>query len=550
MFCYQCEQTQRSDTVLGCASQKGNCGKDTNTSDLQDILIYQLIGLADYAQHARTVGITDQGIDDFIQYGMFTTLTNVNFNATRFVNLIQQAAKLRDTLKAQLATTPLANHTWVAAASFAPTSTMEELLKQHPIAAINRDQAEVGADVIGLRMLILYGLKGVCAYSHHARTLGFRDSAIDADIAKLLAYLGTDPVDMDELLAQSLAVGEVNLRVMELLDRANNETFGNQTVTQVRVSPVAGKAILVSGHDLHDLAQILEQTKDSGVNVYTHGEMLPAHAYPGLKRYPHLVGNYGSAWQNQQIEFAEFPGPIILTSNCIIEPDKSYKQRIFTVGPVGWAGVRHIDNGDYKMAIQAAKALPGFKESAPEKFITTGFGHHTVLGVADKVVAGVKAGAIQHFFVIGGCDGAKPGRNYYTELAQSTPANSVVLTLGCAKYRFNQHEFGAIDGIPRLLDLGQCNDAYSAIKIASTLAGAFGCSVNELPLSLMISWFEQKATAVLLSLLAVGVKGIHLGPTLPVYLTPNLLAVLQERFDIRVNNTPEADLKLALATAA
>jgi hydroxylamine reductase len=313
---------------------------------------------------------------------------------------------------------------------------------------------------------------------------------------------------------------------------------------------VAGKAILVSGHDLHDLAQLLEQTKDSGVNIYTHGEMLPAHAYPGLKRYPHLVGNYGTAWQNQQTEFAEFPGPIVLTSNCLIEPDKSYKQRIFTVGPVGWAGVRHIDNNDYKMVIQAAKALPGFKENAPEKSITTGFGHHTVLSVADKVIEGVKAGAIQHFFVIGGCDGAKPGRNYYTELAQSTPDNTVVLTLGCAKYRFNQHDFGDIGGIPRLLDLGQCNDAHSALKIAGALAGAFGCGVNDLPLSLMISWFEQKATAVLLSLLAVGVKGIHLGPTLPVFLTPNLLAVLQERFDIRVNNTPEADLKTALAHAA
>jgi hydroxylamine reductase len=547
MFCYQCEQTQRNHEVLGCASLKGNCGKDANTSDLQDILVYQILGLADYAQHARHVGIMDQGVDDFIQYGMFTTLTNVNFNAARFVNLIQQAAKLRNSIQERLSTN---TSELVAAAAFQPASTMEELLKQQPIAAINRDQAVVGADVIGLRMLILYGLKGVCAYSHHARTLGFRDTHIDADIEKALAYLGTDPVDIYELLAQSLAVGEINLRVMDLLDRANNETFGNQTITQVRVSPIAGKAILVSGHDLHDLAQILEQTKDSGVNVYTHGEMLPAHAYPGLKRYPHLVGNYGTAWQNQQTEFAAFPGAIVLTSNCLIEPDKSYKQRIFTAGPVGWTGVRHIDNNDYKMVIQAAKALPGFKETAPEKFITTGFGHHTVLSVADKVIEGVKAGAIQHFFVIGGCDGAKPGRNYYTELAQSTPDNTVVLTLGCAKYRFNQHDFGDIGGIPRLLDLGQCNDAHSAIKIASALAGAFGCGVNDLPLSLMISWFEQKATAVLLSLLAVGVKGIHLGPTLPVYLTPNLLAVLQERFDIRVNNTPEADLKTALAHAA
>ena len=555
MLCYQCEQTQRTPSFAGCASERGACGKDAVTSDLQDILIYQIQGIAQYAQLARGVGAAvDKKVDDFIQYGFFTTLTNVNFNATRFVNMIQQAANVRNEVKAQYEAAAAARGIAVqqpaGAAQFQPAATMDAILQQKAVAAVNHNQAIVGADVIGLRMLILYGMKGVCAYSHHARVLGFYDDGVDAEIERILAYLATDPADMEALLAQSLAVGQVNLQVMELLDRANNETFGHQEISQVRVTPVAGKAILISGHDLHDLDQLLQQTAGTGVNVYTHGEMLPAHAYPGLKKYPHLVGNYGGAWQDQQAEFAAFPGAILMTSNCLIEPDRSYRQRIFTTGPVGWAGVRHIDNGDFRPVIQAAKALPGFKEDAQTKTITTGFGHHTVLGVADKVVDAVKAGAIQHFFVIGGCDGAKLGRNYYTELASQTPDNTVMLTLGCAKYRFNKQAFGDIGGIPRLLDLGQCNDAHSALKIAGALANAFGCGVNDLPLSLMISWFEQKATAVLLSLLAVGVKGIHLGPSLPAYLTPNLLAVLQKRFDLRVNDTAEADLQKALQRAA
>lgn len=554
MLCYQCEQTQRTPTIAGCASERGACGKDAATSDLQDILIYQIQGIAQYAQLARSVGVADKNADAFIQYGFFTTLTNVNFNATRFVNLIQQAAKVRDGIKAQYTTAAAERSLDVqqpaGAAQFQPAATMDEMLQQKAIAAVDHDQATVGADVIGLRMLILYGMKGVCAYSHHARALGFSDDGVDAEIERILAYLATDPSDLDELLAQSLAVGQLNLQVMYLLDRANTETFGNQEITQVRVTPVAGKAILISGHDLHDLEHLLQQTAGTGIHVYTHGEMLPAHAYPELKKYPHLVGNYGGAWQDQQAEFAAFPGAILMTSNCLIEPDKSYRQRIFTTGPVGWSGVRHIDNGDFRPVIQAAKALAGFKEDAPEQTITTGFGHHTVLGVADKVVDAVKSGAIQHFFVIGGCDGAKSGRNYYTELASQTPSNSVMLTLGCAKFRFNKQEFGDIGGIPRLLDLGQCNDAHSALKIATALANAFDCGVNDLPLSLMISWFEQKATAVLLSLLAVGVKGIHLGPSLPAYLTPNLLAVLQQRFDLRVNSTAEADLQQALQRAA
>ncbi|EIJ34757.1 hydroxylamine reductase [Thiothrix nivea] len=554
MFCYQCEQTLRTDTTAGCASDKGACGKDATTSDLQDILIYQIKGIAQYAQLARSVGVVDKAVDDFIQYGFFTTLTNVNFTATRFVNMIHEAARIRDSIKTKYSEAATDQGKPVeepdGPAQFQPANNMDDILKQESVAVVNKDHDIVGEDVNGLRVLITYGMKGVCAYSHHARMLGYQEDAIDAEVERILAYLTTNPTDIEELLGQALAVGQLNLQVMDLLDRANNGTFGDQEITQVRVTPVAGKCLLVSGHDLHDMGQILEQTKDQGINVYTHGEMLPAHAYPGLKKYPHLVGNYGGAWQDQQQEFADFPGPIVLTSNCIIEPAKSYRQRIFTTGPVGWPGVRHIDNGNYAPAIQAAKALPGFKEDSEAKFITTGFGHKTVLGVADKVVDAVKSGAIQHFFVIGGCDGAKPGRNYYTELADKTPANSIMLTVGCAKYRFNQNDYGDIGGIPRLLDMGQCNDSYSAIKVASALAGAFECGVNDLPLSLMVSWFEQKATAVLLSLLAAGVKGIHLGPSLPPYLTPNLLAVLTERFDLRVNHTPEEDLQTALGQAA
>lgn len=553
MFCYQCEQTMRSDVEDGCNTNKGVCGKTAETSDLQDILIYQIKGIAQYAQLARSVGVVDRAVDDFIQFGFFTTLTNVNFTATRFTKMIQQAASIRDGIKKQYITAATEQAVDIVtpegAAQFDPAADMDDMLAQQPVAIVNKDHTIVGEDANGLRMLILYGMKGVCAYSHHARMLGYQNDAIDAEVERILAYLTTNPTNIEDLLAQALATGELNTQVMALLDEANNGTFGNQEISQARVTPVAGKCLLVSGHDLHDLKQILEQTQDQGINVYTHGEMLPAHAYPELKKYPHLVGNFGGAWQDQQREFAEFPGAIILTSNCMIEPAKSYRQRIFTTGPVGWPGVRHIENDNYKPALQAAKALAGFKEDAPEKTITVGFGHHTVLGVADKVVEGVKSGAIEHFFVIGGCDGAKSGRNYYTDLAEKTPDNTIIMTLGCNKFRFNNQAFGDIGGIPRLLDMGQCNDSFSALKVASELAKVFECGVNDLPLSLMVSWFEQKATAVLLSLLAAGVKGIHLGPSLPPYLTPNLLAVLTDKFDLRINGTPEADLEKALGRA-
>lgn len=554
MFCYQCEQTQHTENGDGCMTDVGTCGKTTETSDLQDILIYQIKGIAQYAQLARSVGIKNKAVDDFIQFGFFTTLTNVNFTATRFVQMVEQAAQIRDSIKSEYEAAAkekgLDIKTPQGAAAFNPATDMDSILEQQPVAIVNKDHKTVGEDINGLRMLILYGMKGVCAYAHHARMLGYYDDEIDAEVERILAYLASAPTDIEELLAEALATGNLNLKVMDILDRANNGVFGNQEITQVNIAPVEGKCLLVSGHDLHDLHQILEKTKDLGVNVYTHGEMLPAHAYPKLKEYPHLVGNYGGAWQDQQQEFAAFPGPIVLTSNCIIEPAKSYRQRIFTTGPVGWPGVRHIENNNYAPLIQAAKALPGFKTTAEEKKITIGFGHNTVLNIADTVIDAVKSGDIKHFFVIGGCDGAKSGRNYYTELAEKTPDDTVMLTLGCNKFRFNKTDFGDIGGIPRLLDVGQCNDAYSAIKIAVALAEAFECDVNDLPLSLMVSWFEQKATAVLLALLAAGVKGIHLGPTLPAYLTPNLLAILSDKFDIRTNGTADEDLAKALGNAA
>jgi hydroxylamine reductase len=554
MFCYQCEQTTRSATGDGCVSAKGVCGKDSTTADLQDLLVYAIKGIAQYATRARALGKTDNQADGFILYGLFTTLTNVNFTASRFVSLLLEAAQIRDRVKnlyeAAAHEQGIPAETLHGAAAWIPATTQADLLLQAKWGAMDKDAAIVGADIIGLRAMMIYGIKGLAAYAHHAHALGYEDEEIYARLEKALDFLSTDPTDADSLLAGNLEVGAINLKVMELLDAANTGRFGQQQPGNARISHVKGKAILVSGHDLQDLYLLLEQTQDKDVNVYTHGEMLPAHAYPKLRAYPHLIGNYGGAWQNQNADFAAFPGAIVMTSNCLVEPSAAYRQRIFTSGPVGWQGIRHIANGDFTPVIQAALALPGFQEDTAEKTLTVGFGHHAVLGVADQVIEAVKSGAIKHFFLIGGCDGAAPGRNYYTDLAEMTPPDTVIMTLGCGKYRFHEHEFGTIGGIPRLLDIGQCNDAYSAIKIASALAGAFECEVNQLPLSLMISWFEQKAVAVLLSLLSLGIRGIHLGPTLPAFLTPNLLHILVEKFAIKVNGEPAEDLAAALKLAA
>lgn len=554
MFCYQCEQTTRSSEGNGCHEAKGVCGKDETTADLQDLMIYGLQAIAQYAKRLRQLGESQSKADEFMLFCLFTTLTNVNFNANRFVQLIKETAHMRDQLQARYE--ELAGHNDVAietlsgAAQWQPANTMPALLIQAKAAAVNLDVQQLGEDIIGLRAMLLYGIKGAAAYAYHALMLGYRDETVNAGFEDALDFMATHPTDADALLGWALQIGHLNYKVMEMLDAANTGNFGAQAVNTVNMGHVKGHSILVSGHDLHDLAQLLEQTQGLGINVYTHGEMLPAHAYPKLKAYPHLVGNYGSAWQNQHHDFAAFPGAILMTSNCLVEPAQSYRHRIFTAGPVGWTGIRHILNGDFSPVIEAAQALPGFTEDSPEQLITVGFGRDTVLGVADKVIDAVKTGAIQHFFLVGGCDGAAPGRNYFTEVAEQAPDDTIVMTLGCGKYRFNTHDFGDIGGIPRLLDMGQCNDAYSAIQVATALAKAFDCGVNDLPLSMMISWFEQKAVAVLLTLLALGIRGIRLGPTLPAFLTPALLAKLSDAFDLKATGIAADDIRDAMKKAA
>lgn len=554
MFCYQCEQTDRSGATPGCALQKGVCGKDETTAALQDLLIYQLKGIAQYASRARSLDAGDDEAGAFLSFAMFTTLTNVNFHATRFVSLIREAAALRDRLRARYESAALlagqTPETLGGPAVFRPADTTDALVAQAATLGVLAGIEQVGPDVVGLRALNLYGLKGICAYIYHAAVMGYTDPEVYAAVERALAYLAGDPTDIEELLHHALGLGHTNLSVMRLLNEANTGTFGTPTPASVRTTPVAGKAVLISGHDFPGLLALLEQTAGTGINVYTHGEMLPAHGYPKLKAYPHLAGNYGGAWQDQQVDFARFPGPIVMTSNCIIEPRPAYRQRIFTNGPVGWPGVRHLTDHDFTQVIRAAQATPGFTETLPEKTITVGFGHHAVLGTAETVIDAIRSGKIRRFFLIGGCDGAAPGRNYYREYADAAPDDTVVMTLGCAKYRFNDLDFGEVAGLPRLLDVGQCNDSYSAIQIALALADTFGCSVNDLPLSLVLSWFEQKAVAVLLTMLALGIRNISLGPTLPAFLTPAAVAIVTERFGLHTAGSDAAtDVDRALAGA-
>lgn len=560
MFCYQCEQTDRtaqSDRpnllTFGCASVKGNCGKDATTAALQDALVYINLGIGQYAAKARQLGSADPQFAAHASLDLFTTLTNVNFNPTRFMTLIAEAVGVRE--RAKLAYEDAAEAAGVepeilsGPAQFMPAATISDIVAQAAAVRVDADLDALGPDLVGLRNLNLYGLKGVCAYAHHAHALGYRTDDTDAGIESGLAFLAGDPADAEALLAHALELGSLNLKVMEMLDAANTGSFGSPVPTTVRITPVVGKAILVSGHDLHDLEKILEATEGAGINVYTHGEMLPAHGYPGLHGHAHLVGNYGGAWQDQQRDFTAFPGPIVMTSNCLIEPQPAYRNRIFTTGPVGWPGIRHLDTADLALVVKAAQSLPGFTSEAPVETVTTGFGHDAVLSVADQVIAAVKDGAIKRFLLIGGCDGAAPGRNYYTDIADHAPDDTMLMTLGCNKYRFNTHEFGEINGIPRLLDVGQCNDSYSAVQIALALADAFDCGVNDLPLSLFVSWFEQKAAAVLLTLLSLGIRNIRLGPTLPAFLTPAVVDVLVERFALKPIGDPAQDLTDAMAGA-
>ena len=547
MFCYQCEQTFQGQ---GCTTE-GVCGKNETTAVLQDLLVHAAKGIAMYAHRAAKLGARDPDVDHCLIKSLFATVTNVDFDPLRLENHLRTAAAMRDKARAVYEAACGASgkpvETLSGAAAWTPAADLEGLVRQGREVSIVQRQALFGADVAGLAELVAYGLKGAAAYAEHACMLGREDPAIYAAFHEALDFLTRDGHTADELLGRALAAGELNLKVMALLDEANTGAYGHPEPTQVRVTPVRGKAIAVSGHDLKDLEELLKQSEGRGVNVYTHGEMLPCHAYPGLKKYKHLVGNYGGAWQNQAREFDAFPGAVLMTTNCIQQPRTSYQGRIFTSGLVAWPGVAHIGpERDFTPVIEAALAAPGFAADATPRTITVGFGRNAVLAVADKVIAGVKQGAIRHFFLIGGCDGAKPGRNYFTELAQKVPQDCVILTLACGKYRFNKLAFGAIDGIPRLLDVGQCNDAYSAIQIALALANAFGCGVNDLPLSLVLSWYEQKAVAILLTLLHLGVKNIRLGPSLPAFVTPAALGVLVEKFNIAPITTPEKDLAAIL----
>ncbi|HHQ4679882.1 hydroxylamine reductase [Aeromonas veronii] len=548
MFCVQCEQTIRTPAGNGCAYAQGMCGKTAETSDLQDVLIYTLQGLSAWALAAREQGIIDREIDAFVPKAFFATLTNVNFDSARIVVYVNQALAYRQQLADRLTAMAVQVNDLPHSAYFEPGAELLEQLAHAAPAAPNRGKSEVNEDIMGLRLLCLYGLKGAAAYMEHARVLDQQSDEVAAEFHRIMSWLSTDPSEMGRLFSCAMEIGQLNFKIMEMLDLGETSAFGHPEPTRVRVTPISGKCILVSGHDMMDLKLILEQTKGTGINVYTHGEMLPALAYPFFKQYPHLVGNYGSAWQNQQKEFANFPGAVVMTSNCIIDPNVgNYSDRIFTRSIVGWPGVTHLEGDDFSAVIAKAQALEGFKHTELEHFITIGFARNALMQAAPAVIEKVKAGEISHFFLVGGCDGDKAERAYFTEFAKAAPRDSLLLTLGCGKYKFNKLNFGDIGGIPRLLDVGQCNDAYSAIQLALALSEAFECGVNDLPLTLVLSWFEQKAIVILLTLLSLGVKDIRTGPTAPAFLTPALLKVLEEQFGLKGTTTAEADLAEILA---
>jgi hydroxylamine reductase len=537
MFCYQCEQTAKG---LGC-DKIGVCGKQPEVSDLQDLLVYALTGLGQAAVAAKAESVAvllETG--RYFAKAMFSTLTNVNFDADDFVPLIREAVAKRDALTALLkAKLPQGPGT------YAPAADLAGLIAQGHIHGL-KDIPETNDDIRSLKHTLIFGIKGIAAYADHAAILGQEDPAVYEFLYEGMAATFTTDKDLGAWVALVLKCGEVNLRAMELLDAANTGAYGHPVPTVVPLGHKAGKAILVSGHDLKDLKQLLEQTAGKGITIYTHGEMLPAHGYPELKKYPHFYGHYGTAWQNQHKEFAAFPGAILMTTNCIQKPAASYLGSIFTTGLVGWPGATHVKNGEFSPVIEKALAMPGFAADEDKDTVMTGFAHNAVMGVAGTVIEAVKAGKIRHFFLVAGCDGAKPGRNYYTEFVEKAPADTIVLTLACGKFRFFDKKLGDIGGIPRLLDMGQCNDAYSAIQVAVALAKAFDCGVNDLPLSMVLSWYEQKAVAILLTLLHLGVKNIRLGPTLPAFLTPNVLNFLVANYDIKAITTPDEDLKAIL----
>ena len=540
MFCYQCEQTAGG---TGC-TRFGVCGKSPEVAALQDLLVYALKGLSAVAVEARRQGISDGEVNRFTSEAAFSTLTNVNFDPERFPPMINKAVELRERLKEKVKEKAGAKK-YPETALFKPEKTLDAMIKQGAMHGIMSD-VDADADVHGLKWLLVFGMKGLAAYTDHAALLGQEDEAVYAFIHEGLAATLDPKKTVPEMYDLVMKCGAINLRAMELLDAGNTGHYGHPVPTKVPLGHMKGKALLVSGHDLMDLEKILRQSEGKGVYVYTHGEMLPTHGYPGLKKYRHFYGHYGTAWQNQHREFSQFPGAIVMTTNCIQKPQESYKDNIFTTGLVGWPGVTHIEDKDFTPAIEKALEMPGFKEDAPSKEVTVGFARNAVLGVAEAVVNTVKDKKIRHFFLVGGCDGAKPGRSYYTEFVEKAPRDTLVLTLACGKFRFFDKDLGDIGGIPRLLDVGQCNDAYSAVQIAVALAEAFGVGVNELPLSLILSWYEQKAVAILLTLFHLGIKDIRLGPSLPAFVTPNVLNVLVDNFNIMPISTPEADLKAIL----
>ena len=543
MFCYQCEQTAGG---KGC-TKMGVCGKTPEVAALQDLLIYQIKGISCYAKEIVEKGINvDKSIVTFIENSLFTTLTNVNFDADVHVEMLRESQKIKEALRKKVG--KIKNDT--DHATYNLSETKAEMIEDAKKAGIMYDQ-NLDPDIRSLRQTIVYGLKGISAYGHQARELGYYDDQVDNFYIRALEATTDDNLSVEELIRWTMRTGDMSVAVMKKLDEANTTVYENPSPHKVNVHIKKGPFIIVSGHDLKDLEMLLEQTEGKGINIYTHGEMIPSHGYPGLKKYSHLVGNFGGAWQDQQKEFDNIPGCILMTTNCLMRPRETYKDRIFTTSVVGWDGVKHIAKGkdgkkDFSEIINKALELGGYEEDQEPHEILVGFGHHATLSNAETIVNAVKDGKIRHFFLIGGCDGARPGRNYYTEFAKMVPDDCVILTLACGKYRFNKLDFGEVAGLPRLLDVGQCNDAYSAVRIATALADAFGTDVNGLPLSFIISWYEQKAVADLLALLSLGVKGIFLGPTLPAFLSPNVLQYLVDTFDLRPISTAEDDLKTCL----
>ena len=552
MFCYQCEQTANG---KGC-TRLGVCGKTPEIANLQDLLIYQVKGISCYGKVLSELGHPiEKAVIAFIESVLFTTLTNVNFDAEVHVQLLQESQKIKDSLREKVSASEGSSnlhdsdycscHT--AQAQYRLPSTKSEMLHDAPIAGIMYDKS-LDPDIRSLRQTILYGLKGISAYGHQARELGYCSDQVDSFYSTALESLTDDRLTVEELIRMTMRTGEAAIEVMKVLDEANTSVYGNPSPHTVNVHIRKGPFIIVSGHDLKDLEMLLRQTEGTGINIYTHGEMLPSHGYEGLKKYPHLVGNFGGAWQDQQKQFDGIPGCILMTTNCLMRPRESYKDRIYSTNVVGWEGVKYIPKKpdgtkDFSEIIRHALELGGFTQDVEPHEIIVGFGHHATLSYADKIVQAVESGKLRHFFLIGGCDGARPGRNYYTDFAQLVPKNCMILTLACGKYRFNKMDFGEVAGLPRLLDIGQCNDVYSAIRIATTLADAFNTDVNGLPLSLIISWYEQKAVCILLTLLHLGIKNIRLGPSLPAFLSPNILNFLVENYGIGPITTPEEDIK-------